>query len=212
MAGVAVVSPQREPVVKCALLGQTWPPVLPRVVASGVMEPDSRSRVLQCPVLPPFSGWTCAVIFGPEGTPFEDGTFKLVIEFSEEYPNKPPTVRFLSKMFHPNVYADGSICLDILQNRWSPTYDVSSILTSIQSLLDEPNPNSPANSQAAQLYQENKREYEKRVSAIVEQRTGPAPAGSALEQPCLAGALLGDPPACLHINPSAADLNRSAGH
>ncbi|XP_038318637.1 ubiquitin-conjugating enzyme E2 A-like [Canis lupus familiaris] len=64
---------------------------------------------------------------------------------------------------------DSSICLDILQNRWSPTYDVSSILTSIQSLLDEPNPNSPANSQAAQLYQENKREYEKRVSAIVEQ-------------------------------------------
>uniref|UniRef100_A0A4W5LMK2 Ubiquitin conjugating enzyme E2 B n=1 Tax=Hucho hucho TaxID=62062 RepID=A0A4W5LMK2_9TELE len=93
----------------------------------------------------------------------------LVIEFSEEYPNKPPTVRFISKMFHPNVYADGSICIDILQNRWSPTYDVSSILTSIQSLLDEPNPNSPANSQAAQLYQENKREYEKRVSAIVEQ-------------------------------------------
>uniref|UniRef100_A0A672PAS0 E2 ubiquitin-conjugating enzyme n=1 Tax=Sinocyclocheilus grahami TaxID=75366 RepID=A0A672PAS0_SINGR len=96
-------------------------------------------------------------------------TFKLTIEFTEEYPNKPPTVRFVSKMFHPNVYADGSICLDILQNRWSPTYDVSSILTSIQSLLDEPNPNSPANSQAAQLYQENKREYEKRVSAIVEQ-------------------------------------------
>uniref|UniRef100_A0A8C9EJ56 Ubiquitin conjugating enzyme E2 A n=1 Tax=Pavo cristatus TaxID=9049 RepID=A0A8C9EJ56_PAVCR len=100
---------------------------------------------------------------------YKHGTFKLTIEFTEEYPNKPPTVRFVSKMFHPNVYADGSICLDILQNRWSPTYDVSSILTSIQSLLDEPNPNSPANSQAAQLYQENKREYEKRVSAIVEQ-------------------------------------------
>ena len=90
-------------------------------------------------------------------------------EFSEEYPNKPPVVRFLSKMFHPNVYADGGICLDILQNRWSPTYDVSAILTSIQSLLDEPNPNSPANSVAAQLYQENRREYEKRVAAVVEQ-------------------------------------------
>ncbi|KAH1165166.1 hypothetical protein KIL84_022725 [Mauremys mutica] len=63
---------------------------------------------------------------------FNSGTFKLTIEFTEEYPNKPPTVRFVSKMFHPNVYADGSICLDILQNRWSPTYDVSSILTSIQ--------------------------------------------------------------------------------
>lgn len=87
---------------------------------------------------------------------FVSGTFKLLVEFTEEYPNKPPTVRFVSKMFHPNgktfvfwhirlclwlvynsdfvstVYADGSICLDILQNRWSPTYDVSSILTSIQ--------------------------------------------------------------------------------
>ena len=90
------------------------------------------------------------------------------MEFSEEYPNKPPVVKFLSKMFHPNIYADGGICLDILQNRWSPTYDVSAILTSIQSLLDEPNPNSPANSVAAQLYQENRREYEKRVVATVE--------------------------------------------
>lgn len=78
-----------------------------------------------------------AVIFGPHDTPFEDGTFKLTIEFTEEYPNKPPTVRFVSKMFHPNVYADGGICLDILQNRWSPTYDVSAILTSIQvNILD----------------------------------------------------------------------------
>ena len=58
-----------------------------------------------------------AVIFGPHDTPFEDGTFKLTIEFTEEYPNKPPTVRFISRMFHPNVYADGGICLDILQNR-----------------------------------------------------------------------------------------------
>ncbi|MCP9265613.1 Ubiquitin-conjugating enzyme E2 2 [Dirofilaria immitis] len=110
-----------------------------------------------------------AIIFGPQDTPFEDGTFKLTLEFTEEYPNKPPTVKFVSKMFHPNVYADGSICLDILQNRWSPTYDVAAILTSIQSLLDEPNPNSPANSLAAQLYQENRREYEKRVQQIVEQ-------------------------------------------
>jgi len=110
-----------------------------------------------------------AIIFGPQDTPFEDGTFKLVLQFTEEYPNKAPSVKFISKMFHPNVYADGSICLDILQNRWSPTYDVAAILTSIQSLLDEPNPNSPANSLAAQMYQENRREYEKRVQQIVEQ-------------------------------------------
>ena len=66
---------------------------------------------------------------------FQDGTFKLTLEFGEEYPNKPPVVKFSTKMFHPNIYTDGSICLDILQNRWSPTYDVAAILTSIQSLV-----------------------------------------------------------------------------
>ena len=110
-----------------------------------------------------------AVIFGPSDTPFEEGTFKLILEFSEEYPNKSPRVKFLSKMFHPNIYTDGSICLDILQSRWSPTFDVSALLTSIQSLLCDPNPYSPANEQAAQLFRENKREYEKRIKACVEQ-------------------------------------------
>ena len=110
-----------------------------------------------------------AVIFGHDDTLFEDGTFRLTIEFAEDYPNKPPTVRFVSDMFHPNIYADGSICLDILKNRWSSSYDVSAILTSIQSLLNDPNPNSPANSMAAQLYKENRSEYEKRVKACVQQ-------------------------------------------
>eukprot|EP00026_Physarum_polycephalum_P016003 Phypoly_transcript_16823.p1 GENE.Phypoly_transcript_16823~~Phypoly_transcript_16823.p1 ORF type:complete len:157 (-),score=15.53 Phypoly_transcript_16823:374-802(-) len=109
-----------------------------------------------------------AVIFGPEDTPWEGGTFKLLLTFSEDYPNKAPTVKFLSKMFHPNVYADGAICLDILQNNWSPIYDIAAILTSIQSLLCDPNPNSPANSEAARLFQENKREYSRKVKEIVE--------------------------------------------
>ncbi|XP_048427593.1 ubiquitin-conjugating enzyme E2 2 isoform X1 [Pyrus x bretschneideri] len=73
-----------------------------------------------------------AVIFGPDDTPWDGGTFKLTLQFTEDYPNKPPTVRFVSRMFHPNIYADGSICLDILQNQWSPIYDVAAILTSIQ--------------------------------------------------------------------------------
>ncbi|KAI9209384.1 ubiquitin-conjugating enzyme/RWD-like protein [Polychytrium aggregatum] len=110
-----------------------------------------------------------AVIFGPEDTPFEDGTFKLILNFDESYPTKPPHVRFISKMFHPNVYANGDLCLDILQNRWSPTYDVAAILTSIQSLLNDPNPNSPANAEAARLFQESRKEYVKRVREIVEE-------------------------------------------
>ena len=71
-------------------------------------------------------------------------------------------------MFHPNVYNDGSICLDILSHMWSPVYDVSSILTSIQSLLTDPNPNSPAQQVASQMYQHNYTEYCRRVKLCVE--------------------------------------------
>ncbi|KAJ2764619.1 Ubiquitin-conjugating enzyme E2 2 [Coemansia nantahalensis] len=109
-----------------------------------------------------------AVIFGPADTPFEDGTFKLSLTFDESYPNKPPLVKFISRMFHPNVYTNGELCLDILQNRWSPTYDVSAILTSIQSLLHDPNSTSPANAEAAKLYCENRKEYSRRVRETVE--------------------------------------------
>lgn len=109
-----------------------------------------------------------AVIFGPEQTPWEGGSFKLILEFTEEYPNKPPVVKFISNMFHPNIYADGKICLDILTNNWSPIYDVHAILTSIQSLLSDPNPDSPANAEASRLYTENIQEYFKRVKECVE--------------------------------------------
>ena len=109
-----------------------------------------------------------AVIFGPDDTPWEGGTFRLLIEFTEDYPNKPPTVSFVTKMFHPNIYIDGKICLDILQNQWSPIYDVGAILTSIQSLLSDPNPSSPANGEASQLYESDRIQYNKRVREIVE--------------------------------------------
>lgn len=66
------------------------------------------------------------------------------------------------------VYADGGICLDILQNKWTASYDVTAILASIQSLLPDPNPNSPANAEAAKLYVENRREYNRRVKESVE--------------------------------------------
>lgn len=109
-----------------------------------------------------------AVIFGPDDTPWEGGVFKLLVEFHEEYPNKPPLVKFITQMFHPNIYMDGKICLDILQNQWSPIYDIAAILASIQSLLSDPNPASPANAAAAQLYDRDRREYNQKVREIVE--------------------------------------------
>ncbi|KAH9297111.1 hypothetical protein KI387_028793, partial [Taxus chinensis] len=88
-----------------------------------------------------------ATIFGPDETPWEGGIF------GENYPEKPPRVRFTSDVFHPNVYHDGTLCMDIIQDAWSPFRNVCTILTSIQSLLTDPNIVSPANPEAAQLYQ-----------------------------------------------------------
>ncbi|WEL39703.1 ubiquitin-conjugating enzyme E2 [Encephalitozoon hellem] len=108
-----------------------------------------------------------AVIFGPESTLFEGGTFSLVLAFPETYPQDPPNVRFVSEMFHPNIYPNGELCLDILNNRWSPSYDVMGVLISIQSLLNDPNTASPANTEAATLFSSNPALYAEKVKNSV---------------------------------------------
>lgn len=111
------------------------------------------------------------IIFGPDDTPWEGGIFKLTLTFTEDYPKKPPQVKMETPVFHPNFYVDGRICLDILQNQWSPIIDVYTVLTSIQSLLTDPNPLSPANVEAAKLYTDNIQEYLKKVKQCVEEST-----------------------------------------
>lgn len=107
-----------------------------------------------------------ATIFGPDETAWEGGIFGLRITFGEHYPEKPPRVRFTTEVFHPNVYTDGTLCLDLLQDQWSPCHNVSSLLTSIQSLLTDPNPASPANPDAAQLYQGDRQAYNQKVRRL----------------------------------------------
>uniref|UniRef100_A0A8C6SKG5 Ubiquitin-conjugating enzyme E2 C n=1 Tax=Neogobius melanostomus TaxID=47308 RepID=A0A8C6SKG5_9GOBI len=91
-------------------------------------------------------------IDGATETAYDGLRFRLSLEFPDGYPYHPPRVKFLTPCFHPNVDDKGFICLDILKDKWSALYDVRSILLSIQSLLGEPNNESPLNTAAADLW------------------------------------------------------------
>ncbi|CAL9127932.1 unnamed protein product [Musa textilis] len=91
-------------------------------------------------------------IEGSKGTPYEGLSYKLSLKFPLDYPFKPPLVKFETPCFHPNIDQCGNICLDILQEMWSSAYDCRTILISIQSLLGEPNNESPLNCYAATLW------------------------------------------------------------
>jgi len=130
------------------------------------LQDDPPPGISGAPIDADLMNWN-AVIFGPEDTIWEGGTFRLSLKFSNGYPATPPVVRFLTHIFHPNVYANGDICLDILRQHWSPIYDIAAILMSIRSLLSDPNPNSPANSEAANLFTCNRREYNRRIEKCV---------------------------------------------
>ncbi|GFS30990.1 ubiquitin-conjugating enzyme19 [Actinidia rufa] len=104
-------------------------------------------------------------ITGSKDTVFEGTEYKLSLSFPNDYPFKPPKVKFETACFHPNVDLHGNICLDILQDKWSSAYDVRTILLSIQSLLGEPNTSSPLNTQAASLWN-NQEEYRKMVEKL----------------------------------------------
>ncbi|XP_058100260.1 mitogen-activated protein kinase kinase kinase 5 isoform X3 [Magnolia sinica] len=83
-----------------------------------------------------------ATIVGPPDSPYAGGIFLVTIHFPPDYPFTPPKVAFRTKVSHPNINSDGSICLDILKEQWSPALTISKVLMSICSLLTDPNPDS----------------------------------------------------------------------
>lgn len=123
-------------------------------------------------------------ILGPSESPYEGGVYEGIITFPSTYPHDPPVVKFTTKIFHPNVYSGGGdvsvhkpgdLCISILHKgtdemsgeheleRWRPIQTVESIFKSIISLLNDPNPDSAANVDAAKLWRDNKENYFKKV-------------------------------------------------
>ncbi|KAJ1529412.1 hypothetical protein ONE63_006192 [Megalurothrips usitatus] len=98
------------------------------------------------------------IVTGPEGSPFEGGLFKLELFLPEDYPMSAPKVRFITKIYHPNIDRLGRICLDILKDKWSPALQIRTVLLSIQALLSAPNPDDPLANDVAELWRVNEAE------------------------------------------------------
>jgi len=107
------------------------------------------------------------ILLGPEDSEYEGGIFRLYIEFPNRYPFSAPNIKFINKIFHPNVSNSGDICLDILKDKWSPALSLHKVMLSIQSLLTDPNPDSPLNGDAAHLYKTDRKEYKKKCQRYI---------------------------------------------
>lgn len=96
---------------------------------------------------------------GPTGSPYEGGKFLLDINFPDEYPFKPPTLKFITKIYHYNIDEEGVVCLDILKDNWSPALTISKVVASISALLISPEVDQPVRDDVAELYKKSQKKY-----------------------------------------------------
>jgi len=100
-------------------------------------------------------------IVGPEKTPYEKGLFQLDIDVPNEYPFKPPKVKFATKIYHPNVKSDGGVCHEMLNDGWSPQLKISEVLLMVNQILKEPNPENPLEPEIANQYKADRNTFNK---------------------------------------------------
>lgn len=95
------------------------------------------------------------IIPGPKDSPYQGGTYKLEIKIPENYPFSPPRVKFLTKIWHPNISSvTGVICLDILKEKWQPILTLRTVMLSVQALLTAPEPDDPLDGVVAKQYKD----------------------------------------------------------
>merc|ERR1711916_130445 len=124
------------------------------------LQKDPPSSCSAGPVGDDLFHWS-ATIMGPSDSPYQGGVFFLNIHFPTDYPFKPPKITFTTRIYHPNINSNGSICLDILKGQWSPALTISKVLLSICSMLTDPNPDDLLVADAAAILKKNKEEYNK---------------------------------------------------
>ncbi|CAL7947134.1 unnamed protein product [Xylocopa violacea] len=120
------------------------------------------------------------LIIGPPDTLYEGGFFTAHLQFPKEYPLRPPRMKFITEIWHPNIEKNGNVCISILHEpgddkwgyekaseRWLPVHTVETILISVISMLADPNDESPANVDAAKEWRESYAEFKRKVARCV---------------------------------------------
>lgn len=110
----------------------------------------------------------------------EGGFFKAHLHFPKEYPLRPPRMKFVTEIWHPNIEKNGDVCISILHEpgddkwgyekaseRWLPVHTVETILISVISMLADPNDESPANVDAAKEWREAYPDFKRKVARCV---------------------------------------------
>lgn len=107
---------------------------------------------------------------GPPSTPYEGGVWRIHVELPDQYPYKSPSIGFTSKIVHPNIDENsGSVCLDVINQAWSPMFDMINIFdVFLPQLLTYPNPSDPLNSGASSLMNRDHDAYVKHVRSMVQ--------------------------------------------
>mmetsp|Transcript_27999 Transcript_27999/g.56399 ORF Transcript_27999/g.56399 Transcript_27999/m.56399 type:complete len:169 (+) Transcript_27999:50-556(+) len=120
-------------------------------------------------------------ITGPQDTLYEGGIFNCKMIFPPTYPERPPKMKFVTPIWHPNVYPNGDVCISILHEpgedatnpqesasmRWNPCHTVETVVISVISMLSDPTDESPANLDAAKEFRDDYPAFKKKVARCV---------------------------------------------
>lgn len=120
-----------------------------------------------------------AEITGADDSPFENGVFHVAIQITPRYPFEPPRCRFITPIYHPNIDAQGRICLDTLKSpptgSWSPAVSLSSLLLTLRTLMCDPNAEDGLVPEIADLLKRDPQRFRVHAKMITEKYAIPKP-------------------------------------